>query len=100
LAGLFEAPNGTSLDADTNPIQRFEASPFAAIAQQDYRVLPTAVGQLAAPATAAEAPLPAMPGAAQPSADSPLRWQYLHPADKQQRAAADRMILGAGGRAE
>jgi hypothetical protein len=48
LAGLFEALNGTSLDAASNPIQRFDASPLADPAQHDFRVLPAAAGQLAA----------------------------------------------------
>jgi hypothetical protein len=100
LAGLFEALNGTSLDAASNPIQRFDASPLADPAQHDFRVLPAAAGQLAAPTAALQAPLPATPGAVQTKAEPPLAWQYRHPADKQKREAVAGMVLGAGGRAE
>ena len=100
LAGLFEPLSGTSLDAASNPIQRFDASPLAAPAQHDFRVLPAAAGQLAAAPAALQAPLPATPGAVQTGAEPPLAWQYRHPADKQKREVGAGMVLGAVGRAE
>ena len=46
LGGTFAALAGTALDPATNLIRRFDAPPFAAPDQHDYRLLPAAARQL------------------------------------------------------
>ncbi len=99
LGGLFVALQGTALDPATNVIQRFDATPFADPAQHDYRVLPVAAGQLGTPLDAKQLPLPTTPGTAD-TGDTPLAWQYRHPADRQRRETVAVLTLGACGQAD
>lgn len=100
LAGLFGELDGSSLDAASNPSGRFEGLVFADPAQHDYRLLPAAAGQLAAPPSAAQRALPATPGATETDRQAMLAWQYRHPAGKQRRETDAGWTLGACGRAE
>jgi len=100
LGGLFATLDGTSLDAATNEIRRFDAPLLTDPAQHDFRLLPTAAEQLAVPPSAGQIALPATPGAAETSREPARAWQYRHPADKQRREMETDLTLGACGRAE
>lgn len=100
LGGLFAGLEGTALDLATNVIGRFDAPLFAAPDRHDYRLLPAAARQLGTPLTAKQIGLPATPGAAETMEDLPLAWQYRHPADRQRRASAATLTLGACGPAD
>ena len=97
---MFAGLEGTALDPATNVIRRFEAPPFAAPSQHDYRLLPAAARQLGTPLGAKQLQLPATPGAADAVGDLPLAWQYRHPAAKQPRETAAALTLGACGLAD
>ncbi len=99
LGGMFAGLEGTALDGATNVIRRFDASPFAAPTQHDYRLLAAGARQLGTPLDAKQIPLPATPGATATDGDLPLAWQYRHPADKQRRETAATLTLGACGQA-
>jgi len=99
IGGLFAALPASGFDAASNVVRRLDSPPFADPAQHDYRLLPAAAGQLGVSALDAQRlPLPATPGATEAAGDSPLDWQYRHPADKQRRGTPG--TLGACGRAD
>lgn len=89
FAGLFQPLDAAGWDAETNLIRLLDAPVFADPGQHDYRLLPAVAEQLAAP-----------PGLAQIGQESPLAWQYRHPAGRQSRETGAGLTLGGCGRAE
>jgi hypothetical protein len=95
FSGGFAGAAGTRLDPRTNVFRRIDALLFVAPRDHDYRLAPSAGAMLRAdlPATALE--LPPTPGRPAADAESPLAWQYRHPAAGEKRPADKRPALGA-----
>ena len=85
FSGGFRPTSGAKFDAATNVFQRAEFPLFVNPAKHDYHLTPRAFPLAATSLSAGAMHLPAAPGLAKTGSESPLAWQYRHPAAAERR---------------
>ncbi len=95
FSGDFAAPPGAAFDVASNTFRRFNEPLFAAPEKHDYRLQPAAMKALTVDFSPATLALPAFPGAEADTFDEPLTWQYVHPAQREQRSSDRPLTVGA-----
>lgn len=98
FARNFTLSRGTGLFRDDkNAFGKNPAAAFADPAAHDYRLKSQVARAFATGLPIEQIKLPAVPGAAKGTQESPLAWQYRHPGGKEARPAAKKLTLGAYG---
>jgi hypothetical protein len=95
LSGGFGLVSGTRLDPATNVFRRADFPLFVGPARHDYHLAPQAFPAATTPLSAEAIDLPEVPGVPKTEVESPLVWQYRHPAGKEKRPAERGLTLGA-----
>jgi len=95
LSGGFGPVAGTRLDPATNVFRRADFPLFVSPARHDYQLAPQAFLAATTPLSAEAIDLPEVAGVPKTEVESPLVWQYRHPAAKEQRPAERGLTLGA-----
>ena len=96
FSGSFGGVQDTGLDAATNRFQR-AAEPFVKPLANDYHLTPEAAQAAKTTLTADKLDLPPTLGIPVVAGESPIRWQYRHPADKERRQREKGLTAGAYG---
>lgn len=94
FSGGFAAPSDT-FDPTKNTFRRLDGPLFTAPDEHDYRLRPEAIKLLTVDFSIADLALPAFPGIEADVFDKPLTWQYIHPAQREQRSPDRQLTVGA-----
>ncbi len=95
FSGGFSMPSGTRMDPPSNVFRRFAGKMFVDAAAHDYRVSREAAGLMGERPSVEEIGVPVTPGRRAAGRETPLAWEYRHPAGKTERQAEERPTLGA-----
>lgn len=93
--GDFKQGPGSSFNPRMNLFRGWNKPLFVAPEEHDYRLRPAASGSLTVRFPFAKLALPAFPEATDSIFDTPLIWQYAHPAKKEKRNARSSLTVGA-----
>ena len=95
FSGDFLPPPEASFAPNLNMFRRFPAPLFVAPKDHDYRLRPAILSSLTVRSTSIKLALPAFPGIERDASDTPLTWQYVHPAAKEKRSLDPPLTVGA-----
>ncbi len=98
FSGNFGSAAGTALDPQTNLFRRAEFKLFVDPARHNYRLTRQAAASARTPLRIEDLDAPGLADEPRPRGESPLAWQYRHPASQEKRPAENGMALGAYGR--